>query len=166
MGPRIDAALTASGTLTVSDVDTSDTVNIAVSSVSVGGTGGDGGIDPTVLKAMLSLTGSHSGNAADGTDGSFGWSFDSDTEAFDYLADGETLVLTYTLTATDGNGGSDTQTVEITSTGASLVPVIVIVTVCAADVSLASPLSSVATTSKVSVIVSPSPRKSRSWLTL
>ena len=42
---------------------------------------------------MLSLTG-NSGNAADGTQGSLGWSFNSGGQAFDYLAAGETLVLT------------------------------------------------------------------------
>ena len=47
--------------------------------------------------------------------------------------------------------------------GASSVPVIVIVTVFAADAALAVPLSSEAMTSKRSVSVCPSRRKSRSW---
>ena len=39
-----NAGLSANGTLTVFDADTTDTVNISVSSVSVGGTGGSGGL--------------------------------------------------------------------------------------------------------------------------
>ncbi|WP_155264808.1 beta strand repeat-containing protein, partial [Sphingomonas segetis] len=111
-----DAALSASGTLTVSDSDTSDTVDVSVTSVAASGTGGDGGISNADLLAMLSLSGA-SGNAADGTAGSLGWSFSSSPEAFNYLAAGETLVLTYTLSASDGHSGSDTQTVTVTITG-------------------------------------------------
>ena len=49
----------------------------------------------------------------------------------------------------------------IVSVGWSLVPVIVIVTVVAAEAALPAPLSSVATTSYEKVMVSPAPRKSR-----
>ena len=120
-----DSALSASGTLTVTDVDTSDEVDVVVSTVAVGGTGGDGGLGNAALLGMLSLTGNVD-NAADGSAGSLVWSFDSDGEAFDYLAAGETLVLTYTLTASDGNGGSDTQTVTVTITGSNDAPVLTV----------------------------------------
>ena len=119
-----NAALTASGTLTVSDPDTSDMVNVSVTSVAVSGTGGANGIDNDTLKAMLGLTGNIA-NAADGTAGSLHWSFNSTPQAFDYLATGETLVLTYTLTASDGHGGTDTQTVTITITGTNDIPTVV-----------------------------------------
>ncbi|MCW3797623.1 VCBS domain-containing protein, partial [Sphingomonas sp. BN140010] len=111
-----NAGLKASGTLTVSDADTSDTVNVVVSSVATSGTGGAGGISAADLKAMLSLTG-NTGNAADGTTGSLCWNFNSGSQAFDYLAAGETLVLTYTLTGTDKSGATDTQTITVTITG-------------------------------------------------
>ena len=42
---------------------------------------------------MLSLTGNNA-NAADGAQGSLGWMFNSGGQAFDYLAAGQTLVLT------------------------------------------------------------------------
>ena len=108
--------LSANGTLTVFDADTTDSVNISVTSVSAGGTGGSGGLTNAQLLTMLSLTGNNA-NAANGAQGSLGWTFNSGSQAFDYLAAGQTLVLTYTLTGTDGNGGSDTQPVTITITG-------------------------------------------------
>ena len=111
-----NAGLSKSGTLTVFDADTSDSVNVSVSAVGVSGTGSAGSLTNAQLLAMLSLTGA-SGNAADGTQGSLGWTFNSGSQTFDHLAQGETLVLSYTLTGTDGHGGSDTQTVTVTITG-------------------------------------------------
>src|SRR6185295_14168226 len=52
------------------------------------------------------------------------WNFCSAPQAFDYLAAGQTLILTYTLTANDGHGGTDTQTVTITITGTNDVPTV------------------------------------------
>ena len=54
------------------------------------------------------------------------WNFNSGTEAFDFLATGETLILTYTVSATDDDGTplSDTETVTITITGTNDTPVI------------------------------------------
>jgi VCBS repeat-containing protein len=111
-----DDGLTASGTLTILDPDTTDSVGVTVNSVSVAGTGGDGGIDHGALLAMLALNG-NTANAADGTPGTLGWNFNSGGQAFDYLPAGQTLLLTYTLAGTDGRGGSDTQQVTITITG-------------------------------------------------
>ncbi|TJW68779.1 MAG: hypothetical protein E5V29_10595, partial [Mesorhizobium sp.] len=45
------------------------------------------------------------------------WSFNSTPQAFDFLAAGETLTLTYTIQADDGHGGTDTQTVTVSITG-------------------------------------------------
>src|SRR4029077_11787245 len=121
-----NAGLTASGTLTVADPDVSDTVDVSVTNLTVGGTGGQGGLTNAQLQAMLSLSG-NSANAADGTQGSVGWAFNSGTQAFDYLAVGETLVLTYTVSASDGHSGSDTQAVTITITGTNGPPDIQVV---------------------------------------
>ncbi len=54
------------------------------------------------------------------------WNFNSGSEAFDFLATGETLVLTYTVSATDDDGSplSDTETVTVTITGTGDAPVI------------------------------------------
>ncbi|MFL6726999.1 MAG: VCBS domain-containing protein [Sphingomicrobium sp.] len=111
-----NSRLTTSGTLTVVDPDTTDAVNVCVSSVAVAGTGGAGGLTNAQLLAMLSLTGNIN-NAADGAPSTLGWLFDSGTQAFNYLAAGQTLTLTYTLTGTDGHGGTDTQSVTVNLTG-------------------------------------------------
>ncbi len=52
------------------------------------------------------------------------WAFNSGSEAFDYLDDGESLTLTYTVRATDDSAGHDDQTVTITITGTNDAPVI------------------------------------------
>ena len=55
---------------------------------------------------------------ASSTSGAITWNFSSGSEAFDFLAAGETLVLTYVVKVTDGNSADDdTQTVTITITG-------------------------------------------------
>ena len=55
------------------------------------------------------------------------WTFSSTPEAFDYLDDGETLTLTYTVRATDDSTAFDDQTVTITITGTNDAPVITVV---------------------------------------
>ncbi len=123
-----NAALSSTGTLTVTDIDTTDLVNASVDSLIVGGTSDR--TDPAAptdleLQAMLSLT---PAAILDGTEttNSLTWDFDSGTETFDYLAAGETLVLQYTIKAEDDNGTllSDTETVTITITGSNDAPVI------------------------------------------
>src|SRR5207237_330704 len=54
------------------------------------------------------------------------WAFGSTPEAFDYLDDGESLTLTYTVRATDDSAASDDQTVTITITGTNDAPVITV----------------------------------------
>ncbi|MFT7629918.1 MAG: VCBS repeat-containing protein [Mariniblastus sp.] len=123
-----DAGLTDSGTLTVTDIDTTDIVTAAVDSVGVTGTGAgsvSGSLTNAILKGFLSVSPT---TILDGTETmeTLTWGFDSGTEAFDFLADGETLVLTYTVSATDDAGTplSDTETVTVTITGTNDSPVI------------------------------------------
>ena len=113
-----DAALTSTGTLTVSDADTADTVTASVDSLVVSGTSDR--LDPAAptdgeLLAMFSVTPTA---ILDGTQttNTLTWDFNSGTETFDYLATGETLILTYTIKA-DDTAASDTETVTITITG-------------------------------------------------
>ena len=58
--------------------------------------------------------------------GTITWAFNSGSEAFDYLAAGETLTVTYTITATDSQGATDTQQVTITVTGTNDDPIITV----------------------------------------
>ena len=117
-----NAGLTVSDTLTVRDLDDSDTVsNTRV--VAVGGTYA-GGSNPTNAALLAMLTVTPGPITADSSDvNNLVWSFDSGSEAFDYLAAGETLVLTYTVSASDGVA-SDTQDVVITITGSNDAPLI------------------------------------------
>ncbi|MCF6777928.1 VCBS domain-containing protein, partial [Thiotrichales bacterium 19X7-9] len=116
-----NAGLTVSDTLTTTDLDLTDTVSVAVTSVVE--SGNTSGIANATLLGMMSAT---TGNFIDGaeTQDSFTWSFDSGVEAFDYLAAGESLVLTYTLTVTDSESATDTQDVVITINGTNDAPVI------------------------------------------
>ncbi|WP_422003463.1 beta strand repeat-containing protein [Roseovarius mucosus] len=122
-----DAAnLTASGTLTVSDVDANDSVAISVTAVSASGTLGGFEEDDAALQAMMTISGgtpleTGAGNAS----GQITWSFDSGSETFDYLAAGESITLNFTVTADDGDA-TDTETVTVRVNGTNDRPEIVI----------------------------------------
>ena len=110
--PETDAGLTASGTQTVTDPDQSDTVTLSVDHVTV--TQGSTSIDPGILKGFLTLTGAVTSDQidathvkADGTTHNVSWSFDSGSEAFNFLGVGETLQLNYSIKAHDSSGATD-----------------------------------------------------------
>ena len=114
-----DAGLSDTGTLTVSDDDTTDNVTAAVDSVAVSGTGTvPDSLNNATLQDFLTVAPTAIIDATE-NNGTLTWSFDSGTEAFDFLATGETLVLTYTVSATDDAGTplSDTETITVTITG-------------------------------------------------
>ncbi|MDG4908573.1 VCBS domain-containing protein, partial [Mesorhizobium sp. WSM4898] len=112
-----NAGLTANGTLTVTDADVADTVNSSVTAVVASGTTAGLGLTNAQLLAMLAVSPT-SGLAANPTDiHNLSWTFNSGTQAFDYLAAGQSLTLTYTVQSTDNHGASDTQTVTITVNG-------------------------------------------------
>jgi VCBS repeat-containing protein len=83
------------------------------------------GLTNTTLRSFLSVTPTAILNGSQTTN-TLTWSFNSGSEAFNFLATGETLVLTYTVSATDDDGSplSDTETVTITITGTADAPVI------------------------------------------
>ena len=118
-----NAGLTESGTLTVVDVDLSDAVTPTVFSVAASGTTTGLGPNNAALQAMLTVTpGPIAANA--GAANNLNWAFNSGAEAFNYLDDGESLTLTYTIRATDDSLASDDQTVTVTITGSNDAPVI------------------------------------------
>jgi VCBS repeat-containing protein len=120
-----DVGLTESGTLTVRDPDVSDEVTASVASVATGGT--VVGLVPNndALKAMMTVTGG-TFDADPGDSNNLGWTFDSGSEAFDYLAGGETLTLTYSVEVDDDNGGTDAQDVVVNITGTNDGPAITV----------------------------------------
>src|SRR5207237_1219533 len=90
-------------------------------SVSLSGT--TGGLTSAAVLGMLTVSpASIAANPGDANN--LNWSFNSTPQAFNFLAVGESLTLTYTVKADDGHGGFDTQTVAITVTGTNDVPVI------------------------------------------
>ncbi|MCI4430956.1 MAG: VCBS domain-containing protein, partial [Burkholderiales bacterium] len=120
-----NAALSSSGTLTVVDADLSDTVAASVVSVVASDTTTGLGSNDAALAAMLTLTpGPIDADAGDTHN--LSWLFNSGNEAFDYLAAGEHLTLTYTVRATDSSAplASDDQTLTITVTGTNDAPVV------------------------------------------
>ncbi len=121
--PETNAALFDNGTLSVSDVDLADIVNASVISVTASGTGPTASRpDNATLLAMLTI-GANPVIDATSTSGSIAWAFASSPETFDYLPDGETLVLDYTIRASDGAADVD-QTVQVNVTGTNDVPTI------------------------------------------
>ncbi|MFO0383613.1 MAG: beta strand repeat-containing protein [Pirellula sp.] len=118
-----DATLTTSGTLSVLDINTTDTVTSQVSLVVASGTTTGLGSNNAALLNMLSVNANVINNTSEM--GTINWSFYSGSEAFDYLAAGETLTLTYSITATDSQNTTDTQLVTITITGTNDEQVIV-----------------------------------------
>ncbi|NBQ21785.1 MAG: hypothetical protein EBU30_09080, partial [Synechococcaceae bacterium WB6_3B_236] len=64
------------------------------------------------------------------TSGSLGWSFNSGSQAFNQLASGEQLTLTYTTRVTDSSGATADQDVTLTINGSNDTP-----TITATDVS-------------------------------
>ncbi|MGN6546884.1 MAG: beta strand repeat-containing protein, partial [Aureliella sp.] len=100
-----DSGFTKAGTLSFHDPDSSVLIT---KSLSVSGTGDISG-RPTnsTLNGFMTYS---------ATGGTLNWIFDSGTEAFDYLSNGQQLVLTYTFTVSDGQY-SDSEDVVVTITG-------------------------------------------------
>jgi VCBS repeat-containing protein len=122
-----NGTLTGSGTLSVTDVDPDDEVTASVISVSPSGTTTGLASDNAALLAMLSVN----SQVLDGTSttGDITWTFNSATEAFDYLAVGQQLTLVYTIEVEDLEGATDSQQVTITITGTNDAPTITVVDV-------------------------------------
>ncbi|WP_218015204.1 VCBS domain-containing protein, partial [Cobetia sp. 5-11-6-3] len=121
-----DNTLTTAGTLSVSDLDTTDDVTPSVTAVIA--TGDTDGLTNAELLGMLSVDADAIIDGAN-NDGTLNWTFDSDSvtgEAFDHLAVGESLVLDYTVVVTDSQGATAEQVVSITINGSNDVPVIAI----------------------------------------
>jgi len=119
-----DAALSTTGSFDVADVDTSDIVTITGVTVATSGTGVNAATPDTA--ALLAMFGPNSGVVIDdlSSTATVNWTFDTGSEAFDYLKAGESLGLTYTVNIADGNGGTVAQAVTITITGTNDAPVI------------------------------------------
>ncbi|WP_334443938.1 VCBS domain-containing protein [Bradyrhizobium sp. AZCC 1610] len=113
---------TASGAITFSDADLTDTHDVKVASVNASGVMMTGLANGTVQLSWLSLGALT--DSTDGVPGSKSWSFSAPDSYFDYLADGETVTLTYTVEVDDDHGGVTSQDVVVTIDGSNDAPLI------------------------------------------
>ncbi|AMV30541.1 Cadherin domain protein [Pirellula sp. SH-Sr6A] len=119
-----NAGLTATDTLTVTELDRNNMITTSVVSVVESGTGPTTGRPANAaLLGMFSVSPTTLLSDTSSTSEQFTWAFNSVSEAFNYLAAGETLILTYTVRASDGTA-SDDQEVVITITGTNDAPVL------------------------------------------
>ncbi|GAB6069199.1 VCBS domain-containing protein [Thiomicrorhabdus hydrogeniphila] len=105
--------LTDSGTLSFTDVDTTDTHTM--SSEYKGDLVWSGGSLSAADIATIT-----SGFTVDADS----WDYSVSNSDVQFLAEGETLTFSYDVTVNDGNGGTDTKVVDITITGTNDAPVI------------------------------------------
>ncbi|HUE47297.1 MAG TPA: VCBS domain-containing protein, partial [Aestuariivirgaceae bacterium] len=117
--------LSASGTLSVGDVDVGDEVDASVvNTLTIGGTGDyslPSGLDTVAFLAMMSV-GTNPVIGSSDTTGQIAWTFDSGDETFGFLDPNETLILIYTIAATDSTGAVTEHEVTITIYGAGSDP--------------------------------------------
>jgi VCBS repeat-containing protein len=105
--------LVASGTLSVEDPDTSETIHAVIVNVSWNG---NPGFHPrSTLASMLTID--NPVIDASSTSGKINWQFNSSTAPLDHLAVGETLQLRYAILAGDQLGGEALHEVTISITG-------------------------------------------------
>lgn len=128
-------AAEATGTLTVFDVDRTDVVSLQRITADVntsstfltnGGTQTEldtATLDDATLATLLSIALPNDANTPTQVE----WQFNTTAaNQFDLLAEGETLVIDYTITVQDDNGVTDTQDVVITVTGTNDAPTLVV----------------------------------------
>ncbi|NVK06526.1 MAG: cadherin-like domain-containing protein, partial [Marivivens sp.] len=126
-----NAPLVEGGTIAVSDVDLTDQVTSAVTNVSA--VFDDGTVVdlatamPSVFTAgqgMFTVSPADPAVLIDNTETTddLTWTFDSGTETFDFLAQGEKITFTYTITVTDSQGVTATKDVDITINGTDDAP--------------------------------------------
>ena len=120
------------GTLSFTDVDLSDTHSAtATLNTDVGSIVWSGGLVSGIPSAtLMALVTAMKTTVTDSTGtgaGSVGWEFKLPDHLFDFLADGETLTLTYDVTVTDDNGVSSTRQVVVQVGAANDQPVISVI---------------------------------------
>jgi len=114
----------ASGTLSLTDVDLDDTHTVTKSAATYVWSGGT--LRPTQISALnsagtLALTETDSTHTGAG---SVGFAYSAADSTFDFLAAGATLTVTYDITVTDHSGASSMEPVTFTVTGSNDAPTI------------------------------------------
>ena len=111
-----------SGTMNFIDSDHSDTHTTSATLASAVVSGGT--VVPAASLAHFNSAMTSSIQSDSNGSGKIKWSFSDIDDDFDFLAKGQTLVLTYNIKVSDNHGGMTTQTVKITVTGTDDKPVI------------------------------------------
>ena len=109
-----DAPLSTNGSISMYDIEATDLVTARVDSVAVSGATNKLTLSNAAIKSFLSAS------TTDTTALQFAkinWTFNSGTENFNWLAVGEEITFSYTVTADDGNGGTTSTIVDITIVG-------------------------------------------------
>ncbi|NVK07191.1 MAG: putative Ig domain-containing protein, partial [Marivivens sp.] len=132
--PETNERLTATGVIPVTDVDVRDVVKATTNGYSAVFHDGNGDVAlsqklpdlNTAMGAMISMTPLNPDAvvALGATTGDLAWTFDSGNETFDFLASGESIVVTYNVRVTDLEGATADTTVEITINGTNDAPVV------------------------------------------
>ncbi|WP_326490830.1 retention module-containing protein [Shewanella chilikensis] len=111
----IDGMLSDNGALSFTDVDINDSHSVS-SSYNGDASWSGGDLGQATQDALAQ------GFSADNS----GWSYDIANSLVQFLAVGETITLSFTLTVTDAFGASDSQSVTVTLTGTNDAPVLTI----------------------------------------
>ncbi|MBN9014501.1 MAG: VCBS domain-containing protein, partial [Rhizobiales bacterium] len=114
--------LSATGTIGFADVDLSDRPTAGFTLTST--VPSSGLVLSSAQEAALEGAFAIAPGGANANNGTVDWTYAIAESEVDFLAAGESVVLTYTVTVDDGHGGSVDQPVTITVTGANDTPVI------------------------------------------
>ncbi|MGH3522436.1 MAG: VCBS domain-containing protein, partial [Mycobacterium sp.] len=122
----VSSAHSLTGTLNFTDADLTDQHKVGASFFSALWSGGANVPLDTQGALANALTASIApGNDSTGTaTGTIDWSFNLADAKLDFLAQGETLTVTYVVEVADGSGGAAAQIVTVTVTGTNDAPVI------------------------------------------
>jgi len=110
---------TASGTISFAD-ESNNTHVAAIAGVAA--SGATNGLPPASTMLAWLTQGSLTEGAIPSTPATLDWSFAAPDQAFDYLAAGQTVTLTYTVQITDDLGAVMNQPVTVTVTGSNDLP--------------------------------------------
>ena len=108
---ELTGALTDSESFAIADVDLTDVETVSVTASSP-------------LPIVSDLTPTVDNNTTSDGAGVIGWSYSVDDSAVDYLAAGQEVTETFTVTVNDQNGGTVDQTVSVTITGTNDAPTV------------------------------------------
>ncbi|WP_160194698.1 VCBS domain-containing protein [Devosia riboflavina] len=117
-----NAGLQAAGTLSVSDVDVTDVVTASVGFIEISGPPYGTNLDHAMIRSFMTVNTPVIGNGQ--TTGTLNWSFNSNSQAFNFLPQGSRLVFKYTIVVTDSAGATDEQIVTVAINGTNDAPVI------------------------------------------